>query len=97
MGSWTKKNLSRAYLLNSDSNLSNLAGNYDYCRHVKDFLFQQFQRCGKDEKELAKAVEYTNANKFQNHRQQWHELSRPIPRKYLEAINVDNGYLVGQT
>lgn len=80
---------SRKLPFNFTNNPSNLKEGYGYCRHVKGYLFQQFQQCGKDNKELAAATGYANINKFQDHRLQWHGLSKPIPRKYLEAINVD--------
>jgi len=73
---------------------SNHIEGYEYCAHIKKYLLQQADTCGKSSKELALATGYANIYKFEAHRKLWHRLGKPVPRKYLDAISVDINTLV---
>jgi hypothetical protein len=75
--------------LNLFGNPQNDVENYVYCRRVKDYLLLQRQQSGKDIKDIAAASGYTKLDKFKTHLNEWQELERPIPKKYLQAINAD--------
>ncbi len=73
----------------------NKLDDYERFRNVKAYLLQKsgpISRAYADKAEvweLAESVGYKKYNKFLNHRQQWHDLTRKIPVKYLDAIDVD--------
>jgi hypothetical protein len=71
------------------SNPQNEVENYVYCKHVKDYLLSQHQKSGKDIKDIAYASGYAKLEKFKKHLEEWQKLEKPIPRKYLQVINVD--------
>ena len=75
--------------LNLFGNSANKVEDYVYCRHVKDYLLSQHQKSGKDLKDIAAASGYTKIDKFKRHLEGWQNLASPIPKKYLQAINVD--------
>ena len=75
--------------LNLFGNPQNYAENYVYCRRVKDYLLSQHEKSGNDTKDIAAASGYTKLDKFKIHLKEWQELERPIPKKYLQAINVN--------
>ncbi len=75
--------------LNLTGNSPNKVEDYIYCRHVKDYLLSQHQKSGKDIKDIAAASGYTKLDKFKMHLKNWQDLTSPIPKKYLQAIDVD--------
>jgi len=73
----------------------NKLDDYERFRNVKAYLLQKsgnISRAYADKDEiwkLAESVGYKKFNKFLQHREGWHELTRKIPVKYLDAIDVD--------
>ena len=76
------------------SNPQNKVEDYVYCSHIKNYLLLQHQNSGKDIKKIAAASGYANIDKFKKHLEEWQALKRPIPKKYLEAINADTETLL---
>ncbi len=72
----------------NDPLLNNAAGNYTYCRHVREYLMDRLAAYSKGLKELALASGYSKTEKFKVHCKEWNAFQRPIPLKYLEAIGV---------
>lgn len=56
-------------------------------RHTKNYMRQRSAQ-NPDEIQLMKTCGYANLEKFRRHREQWDLLEKPVPKKYLEAINV---------
>ena len=74
--------------MESSNDSSSVFENYEYCGNVKKYLEAKLKDCGKSVKELNFASGYAlgSVDKFKRHCSEWHELLRPIPRKYLDAI-----------
>ena len=71
---------------NNDS--TSVLEDYEYCGNIKKYLETKLKGCGKGVKELTLASGYAqgSSDKFKRHCSEWHELFRPIPRKYLGII-----------
>ena len=67
---------------------------YDRFHHTKAYLKKKSGKLTffKDEKDkiwdLAEKSGYKKFNKFVEHRKEWHQMERKIPRGYLDAIDV---------
>jgi len=74
--------------MESNNNSSSLLESYEYCGNVKKYLEGKLKDCGRSIKELTLASDYAQGSidKFKRHCSEWHEIFRPIPRKYLDAI-----------
>lgn len=83
---------------------ANQVEDYRFGKHIMAYLDQKVEPWGKvgavlfkDQREAVKdrrkalmlASGYANPNKFKAHQIDWHELSRPVPKKYLDAIGID--------
>lgn len=58
-------------------------------RHIRAYLDYSVKTCGVTRHALMVAAGYAKSQKFEKHRRQWHDLSRPIPKGYLSAIGVN--------
>jgi hypothetical protein len=62
-------------------------------RHARLYLAQCRRACRLTRKELLSVCGLASLNKLDRFREGWHDLVRPIPRSYLQALEVDLGLL----
>ena len=63
-------------------------GEYQPYPHVRDYLRQQFEECGKTVPELARACGYRKLDKFRRRIGPWLQAKKPVPRAFLDAIGA---------